>query len=358
MKKHGMKIAYVDIITSGHHISYIKGLIKNEDNNYILIVPEYIDEISKDKQRIITNVEGMHKNPILYLKWLKETYHIIKKENVDVIHFLYGDAFARYFGIGLRKFKKYKTIATYHQIRRNYIKDISFKFIMKRIDIGVVHTSSLYENLTELGIKNLKHIEYPCFSKFRNIDNFTAKRRLGLNENIKTIAFLGVITEYKGFDLLIDSLNKVNEEFQFIVAGKVTDSLSVEIVTQMVKSLNKKYFMKLGYVEDELFKLCELSADIIVLPYRKSFDGASGPLAEGVWLRKTIVGANHGSLGNIIKENNLGITFETENVEDLARAITKSLQGEFDWNEKTENYRKQLDPKTFLLKYKQIYNRL
>ena len=47
------------------------------------------------------------------------------------------------------------------------------------------------------------------------------------------------------------------------------------------------------------------ACDYIVLPYRYSFDGASGPLVDGVIADKIIIGANHGSLGNLINNNNL-----------------------------------------------------
>lgn len=41
------------------------------------------------------------------------------------------------------------------------------------------------------------------------------------------------------------------------------------------------------------------ASDIIALPYRKKFNGASGPLVEGVYLGKCIIGPNHGNLGKL-----------------------------------------------------------
>lgn len=70
---------------------------------------------------------------------------------------------------------------------------------------------------------------------------------------------------------------------------------------------------------DEEFEMAIQAVDAIVLPYRKTFNGASGPLGEGVAKGKMIIAANHGSLGDIVEKNHLGYTFESENIEALKK---------------------------------------
>ena len=69
--------------------------------------------------------------------------------------------------------------------------------------------------------------------------------------------------------------------------------------------------------------------DIFVLPYRKEFDGASGPLTEAVVREKMIVSSDHGSLGKIVNSNHLGITFESENSKELEKALSRALVIDF-----------------------------
>ena len=100
------------------------------------------------------------------------------------------------------------------------------------------------------------------------------------------------------------------------------------------------------------------AADIVCLPYRKSFDGASGPLGEGVALGKMIVGANHGSLGKLIKENHLGYIFESEDVHSLANTLDKALSHKWEPDEKYEAYQQILKPERFQKEYLELYKRI
>lgn len=114
----------------------------------------------------------------------------------------------------------------------------------------------------------------------------------------------------------------------------------------------------LRYLTDSEICTIVSASDIVVLPYRKIFDGASGPLVEGVAYGKTIIGPNHGSLGQIIKDNHLGYTFESENVDDLARTINKALSEKFTYDEYAEKYQKSLKTSYFIRSYTEIYKKL
>lgn len=84
--------------------------------------------------------------------------------------------------------------------------------------------------------------------------------------------------------------------------------------------LNLKWLSREEYIDSIV------ASDYIILPYTREFNGASGPLAEGVVANKVIIGSNYGSLGKIITENELGYTFEVENSEDLANVIDNALK--------------------------------
>ena len=100
------------------------------------------------------------------------------------------------------------------------------------------------------------------------------------------------------------------------------------------------------------------ASDYIVLPYRKSFNGASGPLGEGVSFGKCIIGSDHGNLGFTINTYHLGYTFKSENVDDLSNVITQALSVPFSEDEQYMKYQKLLNPDHFRLEYKTIYEQL
>lgn len=97
------------------------------------------------------------------------------------------------------------------------------------------------------------------------------------------------------------------------------------------------------------------ASDIIVLPYRKVFGGASGLLCEGVALGKCIVDLNHGTLGYTIEKKHLGYTFESENAKSLADVLEKALNKNFQLDENYKKYQKSLNPEYFSKSYMNLY---
>ncbi len=343
---------YVDILIDGHHLSYMKSLIKSDQNEYVLVLPEKV-EIFGCKQYIFKEVDFFNKKLSEYLSWLNEIYEIAKREKPDIIHFLYGDVFYKFFGIGLSKFKNFKIISTFHWVKFDVLRRISLKSIFNKIDKGVVHTEFLYKKIKELGINNITHIEYPQFNT-PLLDNIEAKRYFGLKDTVPTLGCIGGTRHDKGLDILLKALNYVNSPFQLLISGK-EESFNKAFIEEEIKGYSERVVLYLKYLSDEeLYKSLNAS-DIIVLPYRRNFAGASGPLSEGVWLRKTIIGPNNSSLGDIIINNELGLSFEVEDISDLAKSINELLQNQYNWTEKAELYRKSLDPLLFREKYLEIY---
>lgn len=353
-----MKILYVDAVLEGHHVTYMSALVNdNGSRNNIVVVPENVNECSC-KQYYYPKYT-IKKGFLDYIKWLIYIKKIAKQEKADIIHFLYGDLFYQYFGIGLSIFKGIRTIITFHQFRRGgmkgKVKDTILKHIMRRTKQGVVHTESLMLELKKLGIQNITHIEYPKFYHYENISKSKARDYFSIKPNVPVLGFIGIITEYKGFDILLEALKEVHQPFHLLIAGK-PDSFDSDYIIQHTKTYSGKVTMILKYLTDKEFAMSLHACDIVVLPYKRFFDGASGPLCEGVWLKNTIIGSNHGSLGYTIEKNNLGVTFETENAKDLTRAIEDVLSGKYRWNEKTEKYRLSLMPERFLMDYRRLYD--
>ena len=92
-----------------------------------------------------------------------------------------------------------------------------------------------------------------------------------------------------------------------------------------------------------------------MLPYRRVFDGASGQLTEGVRRGLPIIGSEHGSLGSIIRENHLGMTFRTEDSEDLALKIEAVLKDGFVYDSVAKDYQEAMSPERFCRDYQRLY---
>lgn len=340
-----MKIMYVDHSIEGHHLEYLKHLSENNEYESFAVLPETVEELQM-KQIIYPHLNLKEKKLGAYLKYMKYIKKIAIQENADVIHFLDGDSTMRYFDVGYRCLKKFRTVVTFHHLFPGKLRELSMKSILSRVSMAVVHTDEIELKIKSFGCKNVKTIHYPCF--------LNVKQKEETQKEVKTLLSLGGTRYDKGLDILLDALNHVQEDFRLIIAGKENYFLKAYI-ENAIQNYKEKVELHLKFLSNEEMIQYLQEADIIVLPYRKEFDGASGPLCEGAYFGKMIIGPNHGSLGAMIENNHLGYCFESENSESLAECISKALKSDFSYDQWAKEYQKSLDPEIFLQKYAKLY---
>lgn len=345
-----MKVLLVEFSIDGHSLTYISKLAESDLYEAVLVVPEKIKTLNC-KQYELELQE--HKNPLQYFKWIVDLKKIIKKEKPDVVHLLYGDNFYRYCGLGLRLLGKNKTILTLHWIKGDKFHKISTKSIAHRVKQIIVHSDYMKNQLKILNINNAERIEYPYFSIIQP-DKIKAKEYFDLKNNIPVLCCLGSARYDKGLDILLDSLKNVKEDFQLLIAG-TEGFFDKQYVNEHISSYKDKVKINMRFLSEEEFAYASEAADIIVLPYRKIFSGASGPLGEGVWKKKCIIGPMEGNLGYTIKKYHLGYVFESENTESLSNVLNIALSKKFEPDMEYLDYRKMLNPDIFVENYYTIY---
>lgn len=352
-----MKVLYVDIETGGHHQTYMKALMDIPKKENVLVLPEKIEGLNV-KQYVFQKTNFFNKKLLEYYKWTKEVKDIINIEKPDVVHFLYGDIFYKYFGLGLEGLKKqYKVVNTIHALKKGRIGIVSLKRIMHLSSVGVVHTDAIFNEVTDAKIENVVHIEYPHFSTGYDIDKARARQYYGLREDAFVLGCIGGTRYDKGLDLLLKALQGVTEDFELLVAG-AEDAIKRDEIEKLVKTYSNRVRLHLNFLSDEEFEMAIQAVDAIVLPYRKTFNGASGPLGEGVAKGKMIIAANHGSLGDIVERNHLGYTFESENIEALRKVLNMAVQRKlFKYDTIALAYMNKISISVFQKEYGEIYRR-
>lgn len=347
-----MRIVYVDEKMTGHHQSYLTGILMNQEYKSVLVLNSG-EKVAFDD--VTTCVCHRNKGFIGYLKWLAQLGNIAKLKNADIIHFLYGDAIYRFFGFGLWWLRRYGMIViTCHQVSNNRLKEISLKRMIKHCDCLVLHTEALFNRFIAFAPQKVVHIECPQFNEKKLVEKTLAKQQLSIDPQRKVLLALGGTRKDKGLDILIEALHHVRQPFQLLVAGK-EEAFTHDFIIEETKGFSDKITCLLKFLSDNEFSMCLSAADVVVLPYRHSFDGASGPLAEGVRAGCEIIGPNNGSIGEIISKNHLGATFETENVLSLAKCIETALENEFVQDEIYKKYQDALKPDRFNAQYYNLY---
>lgn len=349
-------VLFVENRLDGHHISYLSSLtnMNREEFHPILLAPE-----NKELQNWcgIFNVEYEIMVREEYLSVLLQVREIQRKWSINIVHFVYADAYFRFAGIGLWSLGAVKIVMTFHQFRRSKLRDIVRKAIFKKIDVGVVHTIILHDLVMGEGTKNVHQINYPCFMKKIPLTTMQAREYLGVKTCYPVLLSLGGTRYDKGIDILLNALEQVKEPFFLIIAG-VESTFTSEYIKQHSVRFENNTLLKLRYLSEKEVSLFVLASDWIVLPYRKQFDGASGPLGEGVVYGKGIIGPSHGSLGEIISNNHLGYVFEAENTAHLADTITKALKKPFMIDDNYKYYQSLLDVRIFQQNYMKLYQEL
>lgn len=347
-----MKILFVDASIKGHRDKYIKALVSGEWDS-VLLIPEKLQDVQCKQYALKESLEKSH-TIFVYKKFISEIAYVANKEKVDIVHFLNGDVIYRFFGLYLKKIKQ-PIFITYHHVVCSFLKNISMKRIYKRSAYGIVHTMHIKQQLNKIGIENVHQVDYPVLSQEIQISNMDAKKRIGIPTDKKCISVMGMTGRYKGTDILISALKKVKEPF-FLYITRAGGEFNKDYILENTKEFSDSVLCNESKLSEDDYSLALAATDIIALPYRYEFDGASGPMVEGVWNRKYIIGSEHGSLGSLINQYELGSTFKTEDEDDLARVLACVLNGELKWNAKSEEFRNQLTVSHFLNTYKQLYN--
>ena len=342
---------YVEIATTGHRVPYIKALTQNTANEVVVLLPEKVESLTC--KQIVCKFDVKDRSFSNHKKWISEISKAAKEEAPDVIHFLTGDVFYRFFGFGLTKFKKYKTILTFHSVKTGSLQKFSLSIISKLVRKVVFHSEFMKKQVESFGMKNAVHIEYPVFGG-KSCDVNKAKEYFNLKNNVPVIGCIGGTRYDKGLDILLDALKNVKEPFQLLVAGK-EEYFKEDFIKVHTASYRENVQLVLNFLTDEELMYAMNATDIVILPYRKEFNGASGPLGEGVALGKCIVGPEHGNLKDTIEKNHLGYTFESENPVDLTKVLTVVLNKDFFADEYYVNYKESLSVGSFVNSYNNLY---
>lgn len=347
-----MKILYFEREISGHRLPHLSSIIHGNGAESVIVCSEAISSINC-RQYVLKNVESKKRSLKSFLKMLNEIKKICKNENPDIVHFTDGNIFYRYFGIGLRKFKKYKTVLTNHNAEEDFLHCLSARLIAHKVSIVTVTSEYSKTVFERCGAKNVVNIEYPqlndlIFDKKESMEYF------GIKTSAPIISCIGGTRFDKGLDIILEALKKVDCPFHLLIAGRA-EFFTESYIDQEIVSFKDNVTKVLRFLSDQELAMALSCSDFIAVPYRKGFNGASGPLEEGVWRDKCIIGPKSKNLGEIIERHHLGYTFEQENPISLALLLNNVLKNKFLIDDKYEAYKSIINHNSFEQSYRKLY---
>lgn len=353
-----MKVLLSERNFKGHRKTYMEWLAKIHNVDFYVLAPDNFGIKSDHYFKYEPTKEA--KSFKVYLKWIQQMKKIAKENKIDVIHILDGDSIMRWFGYGLGSIKVKKIIITYHHFFPGKARKFSYWLMCHNKNrLCVAHTASVEQSLKKCGLKNVVRNEYPAFN-FESIESRNSvfcKEKYKVPIDVPVIGIIGGLSTYKNIIPFLNMMNEVNREFHILICGKES-GVTREQIEKIVKSYSNKITLHIGFLSDQEYEEAIVASDIIFCIYSHEFDGASGPLTDGVCAGKLILACRHGSLGEIVSQNLLGIIADCDDEKDMLNKTELALSRakDFKYGVQAQKYREGLKPLTFQSIYKRTYN--
>jgi glycosyltransferase involved in cell wall biosynthesis len=274
-------------------------------------------------------------NPLTYIK----TARAINEWGPDLLIIRYWISFfAPAFGIISRLVnKKTRIISILDNViphEKKFYDTPLTKFFLGGCDSFVVLSESVGKELRQLKPDALyRTIPHPVYNHFgEKIEKNKAIEQLGLDPSKKTLLFFGLIREYKGLDILLETFLMLDDSYQLLIAGEPYGSFAR--YQQIIDSSNCSDRIKLftRYIEDSEVPLFFSAADVTVLPYKTATQ--SGISAVSFHFGVPLITTDVGGLSEAIAKPGTGIV-----VEKAAPALLRDAIDSYFSDNKEEYYR-------------------
>ena len=205
------------------------------------------------------------------------------------------------------------------------------RYFLNNNDGFIVMSDAVLNDL--LSIKpNAKYmrINHPVYDHFPTpINQEEAQKQLGLDSSKKTLLFFGFIRDYKGLDLVIQSMDQLDDSYQLVIAGEVYGSFDrYQLLIDQSKAKSRiALFNK--YIGDEDVAVYFSASDVCILPYKSATQSGIASISNHYNL--PIIATNVGGLKETIHHEKTGLIVENTD----SREIATTIKEYFDKNHKS-----------------------
>jgi glycosyltransferase involved in cell wall biosynthesis len=217
-------------------------------------------------------------------------------------------------------------------------KDIIYRFALRNPSVTAVQTLDPY--FPDFAARRYKHggkiswLPDPVHPRVNGLsgDNGLVE---AIPANLTLLVLFGHITERKGALVLLDALRSLRPDTArstgVVFAGRVEDALrpAFEAKLDALAEARPELWV---HVEDRrissgaLYALID-RADLVLAPYQR-FVGSSGVLLWAARAGKPVVTQDFGLLGQLVRDNHLGVTADTLDEHSLGTCIEEALSSD------------------------------
>ncbi|HSG05917.1 MAG TPA: glycosyltransferase, partial [Nitrospiria bacterium] len=153
-----------------------------------------------------------------------------------------------------------------------------------------------------------------------------ARKALGISFKGPILLFFGMLRKDKGVEILIEAMGRIHEDCRLLLAGKPFD-WDQNGVQEMIRRAggNGKIIAHLDYIEEEKIPDYFAAADALILPYRKHYLGAAGPLKTAFGFGLPVIASRVHELDYFLNQSPIGIGTSPDSRDSLEDGIRRFL---------------------------------
>jgi len=242
----------------------------------------------------------------------RTTFRAIRDWNPDLVVISYWMSwFAPSLGWIARRLKKRcKVISILHNVipheRRFFDKPLT-RYFLRGCTGHVTLSDEVARDLKSLAPKAAGlTLFHPVYSHFgERIPREEAAARLGIDPQLHTLLFFGLIREYKGLDILIEAFGKLPGGFQLVIAGEAYGPFDRYQSLIDASPARERIHVYNRYIKDSEVAPFFSAADLAVLPYRSATQ--SGISAVACHFEVPMVVTDVGGLRQAVGDTGIGL---------------------------------------------------
>jgi glycosyltransferase involved in cell wall biosynthesis len=334
-----MKIAYLSTFypfrggITHFNNSLFKAFQKEHEIKAFTFKRQYPDLLFPGKTQMVTEEDKIEDvgakrvldtiNPFSYIA----TANAIKKYNPDVLLMKYWmPYFAPSLGFVAGKLKKSgtKVIPVLDNVIPHEKKfyDIPFtKYFLKRCSGFLVMSDTVKNDLLSLKPEaNYLEHEHPLYDHFGDIiEKEKAREKLKIPKGKKILLFFGFIREYKGLDILIESMKHLPDDYHLLIGGEVYGDEKKYFDLIKKHDVENKVTPHIRYIADDEVPYFFSASDVNVLPYRSATQ--SGILSIAYHFELPVLVTDVGSLKQAVEPHQTGTVIEKPTPEIISNGV-------------------------------------
>lgn len=290
---------------------------------------QYVSESDLNRNIPVTKILDSI-NPFSFYRTAKE---IIKFKPDVVLISYWMPFFAPAFGkiAGILKKHGIKVIGLLHNViaHEKRFGDVSLtKYFFNRCDGFVIFNKASEKDLLELKpvAKYIIH-PHPLYDHYGDpVDRTEARKKLNIPFNKKVILFFGFIRDYKGLDLLIESMKDLSDDYSLLIAGEVYGDFKKydDLINKF--GVQNKIIKHVEYIPENEIPMYFSASDVCVLPYKSATQ--SGIVGISYHFNLPVIVTNTGGLAEMVEENKTGLIVN----EISSASLTAKINAYFEKN--------------------------